>query len=624
MSCPSPSVKEVRAAIMGECFERLSLMGSAYKKERRLGTGSFGEAWLCWDTRLRRHAVVKICKATLDSQKAEFQAKKEVCIMRTMNHPNIVEFYEAWMEGSSSGGEHLHIAMEYCSAGDIGMHLKKRFKDPQNTAKLAKISNRVWEKCRTTIEGAPSDPLHGKGHYSTVHAAAVAAVEEAYREVVEEEGRVETWSLAELESWLVQIMWGLWYIHRKHIIHRDIKPENIFLSGDGKVIKIGDFGISGLLSHTNAVVNTRAGTPLYMAPEIWGDMYTDRVDVYSVGVMFYELVTLTKAFEGRLPMSSDRWGSYGKQSMAVLRHQITSPYIRVACPPPRQIESSFMELIFTMMRKSFKRRPTVGQVLRSFRLETMAKRVIGVIRMEAVGRDGKDPTLEVTDPRHGNVHNPANNRYTLQGTSKYRCGPKSTMLVMVAKHNLLRIKEYPSFDASIIGYLSEGDIVEDLERKTVRGDDGVETEWIHIGCGWCSAHHNGTALFEPCPEHLLTRGDKYTEAVDAAEGALIETLRRHSSPPRAPSPTPKTKPPVPHYQLPLKRHASHSPTRSKSPPVPVPPCSPVIHNLIRQASKSPTRRAGRSPSPLHRDPSWKKPQVASPKEEVVLPRSPTK
>ena len=56
-------------------------------------------------------------------------------------------------------------------------------------------------------------------------------------------------------------------MHRKHIIHRDIKTANIFIAADG-TLKLGDFGISRMLENSNAKVNTAAGTPYFMAPEV--------------------------------------------------------------------------------------------------------------------------------------------------------------------------------------------------------------------------------------------------------------------------------------------------------------------------------------------------------------------
>ena len=77
--------------------------------------------------------------------------------------------------------------------------------------------------------------------------------------------------------------------HGKQILHRDIKPENIFISKDGDY-KLGDFGVSRILSSTSAALaSTGIGTPAYSAPEQFTGPYDHRVDIYSLGLVLYEL-----------------------------------------------------------------------------------------------------------------------------------------------------------------------------------------------------------------------------------------------------------------------------------------------------------------------------------------------
>jgi serine/threonine-protein kinase len=103
-------------------------------------------------------------------------------------------------------------------------------------------------------------------------------------------------------NYLMQICEGLAYAHRLHVVHRDIKPANIMTTERGQV-KITDFGIAKLLTdHQTKAGTAIMGTPLYMAPEqIEGARIDHRCDIYSLGIMLYEMVTGTPPFhEGNI------------------------------------------------------------------------------------------------------------------------------------------------------------------------------------------------------------------------------------------------------------------------------------------------------------------------------------
>ncbi len=91
---------------------------------------------------------------------------------------------------------------------------------------------------------------------------------------------------------------GLAYCHERGVVHRDIKPANIMLTRDGDV-KITDFGIARLESSQMTQVGTVMGTPAYMSPEqIMGQTVDFRTDLYSAGVVLYELLTGERPYDG--------------------------------------------------------------------------------------------------------------------------------------------------------------------------------------------------------------------------------------------------------------------------------------------------------------------------------------
>ena len=110
--------------------------------------------------------------------------------------------------------------------------------------------------------------------------------------------RPEPFGYDRLVDILSQIAEGLDYAHSRGVVHRDIKPANILIAQDGKV-KITDFGIARLDTSNLTMEGQLLGTPNYMAPEqIQGKEVDHRADIFSLGVVFYEMLTRRKPFQG--------------------------------------------------------------------------------------------------------------------------------------------------------------------------------------------------------------------------------------------------------------------------------------------------------------------------------------
>jgi formylglycine-generating enzyme required for sulfatase activity/tRNA A-37 threonylcarbamoyl transferase component Bud32 len=141
---------------------------------------------------------------------------------------------------------------------------------------------------------------------------------------------------------LVPIAQALEYAHEQNIVHRDIKPSNILLTVKGQPM-LTDFGIAKILEseQTTALTGTGmgVGTPEYMAPEQWTGQAGPLSDLYSLGVVLYELVT------GRKPFTADT-------PAAIMLKQANDPL-----PRPRQFAPDLPEAVEKVLFKALAKRP---------------------------------------------------------------------------------------------------------------------------------------------------------------------------------------------------------------------------------------------------------------------------
>ena len=217
-----------------------------YCIESLIGVGGMGEVYLARDERLGRKAALKLLPDSLTTEETQLgRFKNEARTASALNHPNILTVYEIGAEGNVQ-----FIATEF-------------------------------------IEGV------------TVRAALAS-------------GRMSAHRALEIA---VQVASALAAAHDAGVVHRDIKPENIMLRPDGYV-KVLDFGIAKLTEQrpasddhrveTTALLQTRPGLVLgtahYMSPEqVRGQKVDARSDIWSLGVVLYEIVTGSPPFRGETP-----------------------------------------------------------------------------------------------------------------------------------------------------------------------------------------------------------------------------------------------------------------------------------------------------------------------------------
>jgi len=198
-----------------------------YQVLSRIGIGGMGEVYLAQDTKLRRKVALKLVRAGMDTSEIVARFRQEEQILASLNHPNIAQLYGAGV----TDGEVPFLVMEY-------------------------------------IEGVRLDD------YCKSEALSTTVTLGLFRKICS----------------------AVLYAHQRLIIHRDLKPSNILVTAEGEP-KLLDFGIAKLLEGQDAFTRMQTllpgvMTPDYASPEqVRGEAMTTSTDVYSLGVLLYELLT---------------------------------------------------------------------------------------------------------------------------------------------------------------------------------------------------------------------------------------------------------------------------------------------------------------------------------------------
>jgi hypothetical protein len=143
-------------------------------------------------------------------------------------------------------------------------------------------------------------------------------------------GRPDGLPPQEALAWMRGIGAGVAYLHDHGIVHRDLKPGNIF--SDEGLVKVGDYGLSKFISCSRRSGHTESiGTVHYMAPEVANGRYGKEIDVYALGVMFYEMLT------GRVPFDGESVGE------VLMKHLTAKPDLSILPEPYRGVIGRALE-----------------------------------------------------------------------------------------------------------------------------------------------------------------------------------------------------------------------------------------------------------------------------------------
>ncbi len=222
-----------------------TLLGGRYRLDAKIGHGGMSTVYRAFDTVLERPVAIKLLRREIASDSDQLERfRREARAVAQLSHPHIVTVIDAGEDvgdgGEPANGAAPYIVLEY-------------------------------------VEG------------------------ETLRELIRREGPLE---VSEAIAYTIEIARALGAAHDRLIVHRDVKPQNVLLSPESGA-KITDFGIARSLSEESLTIAGRVlGTTDYVSPEqALGQPVTGQSDIYSLGVVLYEMLTGEVPFTGPSPVA---------------------------------------------------------------------------------------------------------------------------------------------------------------------------------------------------------------------------------------------------------------------------------------------------------------------------------
>ena len=272
----------------------VGMMRGPWKKLKAVGKGSFGSVYLVQrnGSNDNKRYVMKEVPLRGLPPKEVASAQNEVAALKRLQHPHCVGY-----EDSLVVNDTLCIVMEFADGGDLSKFISKRRKErkPLSEAEVLKI---FW-----------------------------------------------------------QLTSALSYCHHEHrMLHRDLKPANVFLT-DEHDVKLGDFGLAKVVEATCALAQTQCGTPVYMSPELCaGQSYNRAADVWALGCVLYELMTLQAPWEKECQRVHQAGG------LSALLKKIASSQLDLSLCRQRY-SSELCSLLASLLHRRGACRPALNNVL---------------------------------------------------------------------------------------------------------------------------------------------------------------------------------------------------------------------------------------------------------------------
>jgi eukaryotic-like serine/threonine-protein kinase len=244
---PSPAVPHL--ATEAQSFSAGDLLADRFRVIRFLARGGMGEVYEAEDVELREQVALKTIRSELlEDTHALERFKREVHLAKQVTHPNVCRIFDLFRHTTSADSSLLLVSMELLRGETLAAYLER-------------VGRMTWQE---------ASPI------------------------------------------ALQMANGLGAAHEMGILHRDVKPSNVVLIQGAKGIRavITDFGLALQPSNDSKRTTLQTGTahfgtPAYMSPEqVEGRPLTPASDVYSLGLVLYEMVTGTRPFDDPTPLST--------------------------------------------------------------------------------------------------------------------------------------------------------------------------------------------------------------------------------------------------------------------------------------------------------------------------------
>ena len=216
-------------------------LGGRYRLDAQIGTGGMSTVYRAFDTVLERPVAIKLMHREIASDSGQLERfRREARAVAQLSQPHIVTVIDAGEEPQADGGGIPYIVLEYVDGETLKALIRR------------------------------SGPL----------------------------------DIPEAIAYAIEIARALGAAHEHQIVHRDVKPQNVLLTKEGTA-KITDFGIARTLTEQGLTLDGRVlGTTDYVSPEqALGDPVTGQSDIYSLGVVLYEMLTGAVPFTAESPVA---------------------------------------------------------------------------------------------------------------------------------------------------------------------------------------------------------------------------------------------------------------------------------------------------------------------------------